>query len=142
MVTRRNTFHSEANEGIKTEEMRRPTFYLPPKLDDELAEEARASKTSKSGIVSELLYLLFMTPQGRRLRHSAKRNNATLAEEVEKYLVPFQEDFPTERISELAKLSYRTPTQMLVYLVLIGLRVYEKNLVRLEEEINKSKDNL
>lgn len=120
--------------------MRRPTVYMSPELDDELAEEAKASKVAKSRLVSDLLHLVLMTPQGRSLRRSVSKNNTTLVEEIKKYLVPFQEDFPTERISELARLSRRTPTQMLVYLVLIGLRVYEKNLARLEEEINNNKE--
>lgn len=81
-----------------------------------------------------------MTPEGRKLRQSALENQRTLAQELENYLLPFQEGFPTERITQLAKVSQRNSTQMTVYLVLLGLRVYERYLTRLQSAIDEEVD--
>jgi hypothetical protein len=54
---------------------------------------------------------------------------------LEANLVLFNEHIPTERIVALAEASQRNPDQMLVRLVLLGLRVYEKAISRMEAEM-------
>lgn len=117
--------------------MRRPTIYMAPELETELEDQATTEKTSKSRVVTDLLNLVLLSQTGRRLRRSAKQNQRTLAEELENYLFAFLEDFPTERVAQLAKESQRTSTQMSVHLVLLGLKVYDRYLSRLQEVLDE-----
>ena len=65
-----------------------------------------------------------------------KKHRRPLVHELEANLILFNEHLPTERIAELAEASQRNPDQMLVRLVLLGLRVYERAVARMESEID------
>lgn len=78
-------------------------------------------------LINNMLHLLLMTPAGIQMRWQALQNQHTLLEEVEKQVMFSQSDFPIARISELARDSQRTPVQMLDYLTLLGLKVYEQH---------------
>lgn len=60
--------------------------------------------------------------------------------EIESSLILLYEYIPTDRIMELAEASQRHPDQMLVRLVLLGLRVYERAIARMEAEIENSSE--
>lgn len=139
-MTRRNRRHPEPENTPEPSSMRRPTIYMSPELERELEEQSTSEGTSKSRLITDLMELLLMTPEGRKLRQSALENQRTLAQELENYLLPFQEGFPTERITQLASYSQRNSTQMTVYLVLLGLRLYERYLTRLQSAIDEDTD--
>lgn len=139
-MTRRNRRHPEPENTPEQSSMRRPTIYMSPELERELEEQSTSEGTSKSRLITDLMELLLMTPEGHKLRQSALENQRTLAQELENYLLPFQEGFPTERIAQLARDSQRSSTQMTVYLVLLGLRVYERYLTRLQSAIDEEVD--
>ena len=52
----------------------------------------------------------------------------------------FNEHIPMVEINELAEASQRNADQMLVRLVLLGLRVYKNSIARMEAEIQDGKD--
>jgi hypothetical protein len=80
------------------------------------------------------------TPQCQ-LTHQARTHRRSLAHELECNLILFSEHLPAERIRELAKASQRHPDQMLIRLVLLGLRVYERAIARMDADIEASKEN-
>ena len=89
----------------------------------------------RSPFFVEMMDLLLMSPTGQKLRESAKKHNRPLVNEVEAHLIWFNEHIPTEKIEELAVASQRYPDQMLVRLVLLGLRVYERAMAQMDAEI-------
>lgn len=121
----------------------RPTFYMHADLLAALeAQCAIEGDKKRSPFLAELLSLLLTSPMGQELREQAKVHRRTLVYELERNLILFNEHLPTERIKELAEQSQRHPDQMLVRLVLIGLKVYERSIARMETEIETSKELL
>ncbi|MBE9138030.1 hypothetical protein IQ254_12660 [Nodosilinea sp. LEGE 07088] len=99
------------------------------------AQCAAEGNRKRSPFLAEILELLLTSDMGQSLRESAQKHRRPLAHELEANLVLFNEHLPTERIVELAEASQRNPDQMLVRLVLLGLRVYERAMARMEAEI-------
>ncbi|NET34890.1 MAG: hypothetical protein F6K19_23180 [Cyanothece sp. SIO1E1] len=119
----------------------RPTFYMSTELLAAIEAQCAAEGDKKrSPFVAELLALLLTSPIGEQLRASAQKHRRSLVHELECNLVLFNEHIPTERIRELAAASQRHPDQMLVRLVLLGLRVYERAIARMDAEIEGGQD--
>lgn len=121
----------------------RPTFYMSADLLAALESQCAIEGNKKrSPFLTELLNLLLISPTGQRLREQAKTHHRTLVNELESNLILFNEHLPTERIKELAEKSQRHPDQMLVRLVLLGLKIYERSLARMEADIESSQEIL
>jgi hypothetical protein len=84
----------------------------------------RRGRQEATPFLVEILALLLPSPVGQQLRENAQKHRRSLAHELEANLILFNEHIPTEKIAELAAASQRHPDQMLVRLVLLGLRVY------------------
>jgi hypothetical protein len=121
----------------------RPTFYMSADLLAVIESQCVIEGNKKrSPFLTELLNLLLISPTGQQLREQAKTHRRTLARELESNLILFNEHLPTERIKELAEKSQRHPDQMLVRLVLLGLKVYERSIAHMEADIEASKEIL
>jgi hypothetical protein len=115
----------------------RPTFYMSSELLSAIeAQCATEGNKKRSPFLAEIMELLLLNPMGEQLRASAQKHRRPLVHELEANLISFNEHLPTERIAELAEASQRNPDQMLVRLVLLGLRVYERAVARMESEID------
>lgn len=110
----------------------RPTFYMSDKLLKEIHAQAQKERASRSGFVTTLLSFLLLSPTGQQLQENASHNNRTLAQELEQSLALFREQLPMKQINKIAIASQRSQTQMLIYLVLLGLQVYETDRLNLE----------
>jgi hypothetical protein len=120
----------------------RPTFYMSAELLAAIEEQcATEGDKKRSPFLAELLSLLLTSELGQHLREQAQENRRSLAHELECNLILFSEHLPADRIRELAKASQRHPDQMLIRLVLLGLRVYERAIARMDADIEASKDN-
>jgi hypothetical protein len=114
----------------------RPTFYMTTELLEAIEAQCAAEGNRKrSPFLAEIMELLLTSNMGKDLREGAQKHRRPLLHELEANLVLFNEHVPTERIVELAEASQRNPDQMLVRLVLLGLRVYEGAMTRMEAEI-------
>ena len=114
----------------------RPTFYMTTELLEAIEAQCAAEGNRKrSPFLAEIMELLLTSDVGQQLREGAQKHRRPLAHELEANLLLFNEHVPTERIVELAEASQRNPDQMLVRLLLLGLRVYEKAISRMESEI-------
>jgi hypothetical protein len=114
----------------------RPTFYMSTDLLEAIEAQCAAENGKKrSPFLADILTLLLTSPLGQKLRGLAQTHRRDLVHELERNLILFNEHLPTERIEELARASQRHPDQMLVRLVLLGLRVYERGIARMEAEI-------
>ncbi|MBE9137375.1 hypothetical protein IQ254_09165 [Nodosilinea sp. LEGE 07088] len=114
----------------------RPTFYMTAELLEAIEAQCAAEGNRKrSPFLAEIMELLLTSDVGESLREGAQKHRRPLIHELEANLVLFNEHIPTERIVELAEASQRNPDQMLVRLVLLGLRVYERAISRMEVEI-------
>jgi hypothetical protein len=121
----------------------RPTFYMSADLLTELESQCAIEGDKKrSPFLTELLHLLLMSPAGQQLREQAKTYHRPLVSELESNLILFNEHLPTQRIKELAEKSQRHPDQMLVRLVLLGLKIYERSIARMEAEIEANREIL
>ena len=123
---------SDASEGGC-----RPTFYMTAELLEAIeAQCAVEGNRKRSPFLAEIMELLLTSDVGKHLREGAQKHRRPLVHELEANLLLFNEHIPTERIVELAEASQRNPDQMLVRLILLGLRVYEKAISRMESEID------
>lgn len=114
----------------------RPTFYMTAELLEAIEAQCAAEGNRKrSPFLAEIMELLLTSEMGQSLREGAQKHRRPLIHELEANLVLFNEHIPIERIVELAEASQRNPDQMLVRLVLLGLRVYERAISRMESEI-------
>lgn len=119
----------------------RPTFYMSAELLAAIEEQCAVEGNKKrSPLVAELLDLLLTSPMGQQLRTNADKHRRNLVHELEANLILFNPHLPMERIQQLAEGSQRNADQMLVRLVLLGLRVYEQSLARLESDIEGSSE--
>ncbi|MGB3788432.1 MAG: hypothetical protein WA949_10510 [Phormidesmis sp.] len=119
----------------------RPTFYMSTELLAEIdAQCAQDGGKKRSPFLVELMDLLLTSPMGEQLRANAEKNRRSLAHELEANLVLFNEHIPTAEIAQLAEASQRNPDQMLVRLVLLGLRVYRNSVARMETEIQEGNE--
>ncbi len=113
----------------------RPSFYMSDELLQAIANQAQQERASRSSFVASLLGFLLLSPVGQQLQENARRNNRTLVQELEQSLALFQQQLPLEQINQLAVSSKRSQTQMLSYLVLLGLRAYQEgNRLNLEAD--------
>lgn len=127
--------NSDASDGGT-----RPTFYMSTDLLAAIDAQCAEDGKKRSPFLAELMELLLTSPMGEQLRANAEQNHRSLAHELEANLVLFNEHIPTAEIEELAEASQRNPDQMLVRLVLLGLRVYKNSIARMEAEIQDGND--
>ncbi|WP_156119910.1 hypothetical protein [Leptolyngbya sp. KIOST-1] len=114
----------------------RPTLYMTTELMEAIeAQCAVEGNRKRSPFIAEILELLLTSEAGQVLRESAQKHRRPLVHELEANLILFHEHIPTERIMELAAASQRNPDQMLVRLVLLGLRIYERAIALMEADI-------
>ena len=106
--------------------VKRPTFYMTSAVLQAIEAQAEQENTSRSRFVTSLLTLLLLSPLGEQLQANARQNYRTLAQELEQALVLFEQQLPQAQIDELAHSSQRYSSQMLVYLVLLGLQAYQQ----------------
>lgn len=117
----------------------RPTFYMSDELLRAIEIQAQQEHASRSGFVAGLLSFLLLSLTGQQLLVNARNHNRTLAQELEQSLALFQEQLPLDEINQLAAISQRSSTQMLTYLVLLGLQVYQEvNRLNTETEANEA----
>ncbi|MEM8503372.1 MAG: hypothetical protein AAF716_09495 [Cyanobacteria bacterium P01_D01_bin.1] len=133
---------SKSSKSTKPDESGcRPTFYMSTELLAEIdAQCAQDGGKKRSPFLVELLDLLLTSSMGEQLRVNAKKNRRSLAHELEANLVLFNEHVPTDEIAELAEASQRNPDQMLIRLLLLGLRVYRNSVARMEAEIQEGNE--
>ena len=129
-----------AGESKSTDGGCRPTFYMSTELLATIDEQCEQDGKKRSPFLAEFMELLLTDPVGEQLRANAKKNRRGLANELEANLVLFNEHIPTAGIAELAEASQRNPDQMLVRLILLGLRVYRNSIARMEADIQDGND--
>ena len=130
-----NTDLTSGREG-NLDEVKRPTFYMTNELFQAIEYQAQQERTSRSRLVTSLLSFLLLSSSGQQLQENARLNNRTLAQELEQTIVLLKQQLPHEQISELASASQRSPANMIVYLVLLGLQVYLEG-----ERLNQTEDS-
>ena len=104
----------------------RPTFYMSSVLLKAIETRSKQEHTSRSGFVASILTFLLLSPIGQQLQENARVNNLTLAQELEKTLALFEQQLIQKQVSQLAVTCQRSSDQMLIYLALLGLRVYQE----------------
>lgn len=105
----------------------RPTFYMSEELLNRTAAQAQEEGMTMSRFVVTILNFLLLSNIGQILQENSRSNQRTLIQELKHNLILFNEQLPTDEIYQLAAISQRTSDQMVIYLVLLGLRVYKAN---------------
>lgn len=119
----------------------RPTFYMSDELLRAIEVQAQQERASRSGFVAGILSFLLLSLIGQQLQENARNHNRTLVQELEQSLALFQEQLPLDEINQLAAISQRSSTQMLTYLVLLGLQVYQEvNRLNSEAEASEASE--
>jgi Arc/MetJ-type ribon-helix-helix transcriptional regulator len=111
--------------------MTRITVPLPEAVLNQLDEQVRRDATNKAAFCSNLIELILTSEGGKILREAAARKDTPLLAILSDYL-SLMANVPTEEIEQLGLDSQRHLDQMLVYLLLVGLKVYKKRLEREE----------
>lgn len=119
-----------------TQKVCRPTFYMSEELLNKVAKQAKEEGMSMSRFVVEILNFLLLSCIGQKFQENIRSNQRTLVQELKHNLILFDKQLPTDEIHQLAAISQRTSDQMVIYLVLLGLRVYQAHSETDQEEIN------
>lgn len=104
----------------------RSAIYLSFELSSAIEARAEAERDSKSGLIADLLQLLLLTPSGKQLVANAEAHQQTLAQELERSLILFEDQFPVlgQKLQENAERDRQTLAQELIR----NLRVIEDQL--------------
>lgn len=88
--------------------------------------QSKQEDASRSGFVASVLTFLLLSSTGQQLQEDARVNNLTLAQELEQTLALFEQQLLQKQVGQLAVTCQRSLDRMLIYLVLLGLRVYQE----------------
>lgn len=99
---------------------------LIPSGEQEQSQQVWGEATSPAQLIADLTNALLSEPLLGQLQEKAAQNRRTLGQEVERNLILFREQIPLTEITDLAKATQRTPDEMLIRLMLVGLEVYKQ----------------
>lgn len=105
----------------------RPTFYMSEELLNRVAVQAKEEGITMSRFVVTILNFLLLSTIGQILQENSRSNQRTLVQELNRNLILLNEKLPIDEIHQLAAISERTSDQMVIYLVLLGLKAYKAN---------------
>lgn len=120
MARKRSRSSQDSND------LQRPTFYCEIGLLEALDSRAEQEGTTRSTFIEELLNFLLLSPTGQRLLDAANQNERTLIQELDSNLSVYLGNLPREEIAQLAEATQRTPSTMILRLILIGLEAYRE----------------
>lgn len=92
--------------------------------------------TNRSAFVAMAMDLLFTSESGQELERWADERGVTLLQQLEDVL-QFLTVLDYDKIARYAEQSQRNPDQMLNYLLLLGLKVYERLTIAAEEQADR-----
>jgi hypothetical protein len=93
-----------------------------------------AEDKERSLFVAEILELVLMSQTGTGLCKSAAQHERSLVNELEENLPLFNSRIPNDTIDsikDLAEASRRSLDEMLIHVILMGLKVYERSINRI-----------
>lgn len=93
-------------------------------IKQKLQEHAKRNQRTFVQELAEILDQLLVSKLGQKLQESAEQNQRSLTQELSRNLIGFREEIPVEQIEKLAQVTQRITDEMLIHLMLIGLRVY------------------
>lgn len=97
-------------------------------------------RTNRSAFVARAMDLLFTTEAGEELQRWADERDVTLLQQLDDVL-QFLTVLDYDKIATYAEQSQRNPDQMLNYLLMLGLRVYERLARNAEEQADAIADS-
>ncbi|MCU0567204.1 MAG: hypothetical protein MUF49_11475 [Oculatellaceae cyanobacterium Prado106] len=118
----------------------RTTIFMTTNLLEAIDAQCAVEDKKRSPFVAEILELVLMSEMGQRLCANAARNERSLLNELKQNLLLFNPRIPIDTIEELAEDSQRYPDQMLLRLILLGLKVYERSIARMNAEIESGNE--
>jgi hypothetical protein len=118
----------------------RTTLFMTTNLLEAIDAQCAVEDKKRSPFVAEILELILMSPTGIGLCENAAKNERSLVNELRQNLLLFNDRMPTEMIQQLADESQRYPDQMLLRLALIGLKIYERSMARMNAEIEAANE--
>jgi predicted glycosyltransferase len=114
----------------------RTTIFMSTSLLEAIDAQCAAEDKKRSPFVAEILELALTSQTGERLCENALKHERSLVNELRQNLLLFNPRLPIDTIEELAEDSQRYPDQMLLRLALLGLKVYERSIARMNAEID------
>jgi len=93
-----------------------------------LDQISETEEFTRKEFVQKLLKLLLVSKEGQQLKQFADHRNRTVLAELTSWMNLLQSNLPWDEIRELACQSQRYPEQMIVFLILEGLRAYKRKL--------------
>jgi|GEM_PF-6581323 len=108
---------------------KRTSLYIEPSMSTELEMQVRQDKHNTNSWINNLLQVLLTSEGGRNLRSFAREEDRTFLELLRDLTNLLDKKVPLNRISKLADKSQRNIIQMMIYLMLLGLKQYESGTV-------------
>lgn len=99
---------------------------LIPSGEQQQNKQVWGEVASPPQMIADLTKALLSEPLIGQLQEKAAQNRRTLGQEVERNLILFREQIPLTEITDLAKATQRSPDEMLIRLILVGLEVYKQ----------------
>lgn len=113
----------------------RTTIFMTTNLLEAIDAQCAVEDKKRSPFVAEILELVLTSRTGVGLCENAAKHERSLVNELKQNLLLFNDKIPLDTIQELAEDSQRYPDQMLLRLALLGLKIYERSISRMNAEI-------
>jgi hypothetical protein len=111
-----------------------PTISMTTNLLDAIDALCVLEDKVRSLFVAEILELVLVSQTGVGLCESAAKHERSLVNELEENLLLFNSRIPNDTIDsikELAEASQRSLDEMLIHVILMGVKVYERSINRI-----------
>jgi hypothetical protein len=113
----------------------RLTIGMTTNLLEAIDARCAVEDKKRSLLISEILELILMSQTSVGLHENAAKHERSLVDELEQNLLLFKSEMPIDAIEELAEASQRSLDQMLIQVILMGLKVYQRSTIGIHAEI-------
>lgn len=100
------------------------TIYLSTELKEAIDEQRQQEGESRSGLISNIMDAILLSPVGKQLRKDTNDNNRPIADYILENFLLYSEGISRDEIRDLARKTRRNPMQMVEFLIALGLKIY------------------
>lgn len=124
MAARRVSVKDDPSSPDKSS-TRRISLYLETPIATELNQQVESDGPNVNSWANNLFHIIFLSPGGQKMREFASEAEKPYLELLRDLVSLLDKRVPIDRIAKLATSSQRNIIQMMIYLMILGLKSYE-----------------